>query len=209
MNQGSPKCLGEDHISYCKIVRGPDILRNVIFSGHVPFYQINRFFVSILFFHYSQNALRPGVKWLHRSDLAREPLCKEPWYRLKSGDSTHHFRSPTPKLNGCDLLPSTRTQFSEQEYSYLTASKTHQSTPYSHNIHRTFNEEPPEVDKTCLYFFGMLLGFLENLLKSGNLFCSATAATKTALGIIQLWINYFRGIMACPLSGRLSKEIPR
>ena len=32
---------------------------------------------------------------------------------------------------------------------------------------------------------------------SGKLFCSATAATKTALGIIQLWFNYFRGIMAC------------
>jgi len=36
----------------------------------------------------------------------------------------------------------------------------------------------PEVDKTCLYFFGMLPGFLEDLLKSGNLFCSATAATN-------------------------------
>jgi len=39
----------------------------------------------------------------------------------------------------------------------------------------------PEVDKTCLYFFGMLPRFLENLLKSRNLFCSATAATKTTL----------------------------
>jgi len=37
-----------------------------------------------------------------------------------------------------------------------------------------------------LYVFGMLPGFLENLLESGNVFCSATAATKTALGIIQL-----------------------
>jgi len=51
----------------------------------------------------------------------------------------------------------------------------------------------PEVDKICIYVFGMLPGFLENLLESGNLFCSATAATKTALGIIQLWFNYFRG----------------
>jgi len=47
IDQGSPKFLGEDHISYCKIVRGPDILRNVIFSGYVIFYQINRFFVNI------------------------------------------------------------------------------------------------------------------------------------------------------------------
>jgi len=85
------------------------------------------------------------VKWPHRSDLAREPLCKEPWYRLKSGDSTHHCPSPTPKLNGCDLPPSTWTQFSEQEYSYLTVSKRHQSTPYSRNTHRTFRDEPGNI----------------------------------------------------------------
>jgi len=31
IDQGSPKIVGEDRISYCKTVRGPDILRNVIF----------------------------------------------------------------------------------------------------------------------------------------------------------------------------------
>jgi len=55
----------------------------------------------------------------------------------------------------------------------------------------------------------MLLGFLENLLESGNLFCSATAMTKIALGIILLWFNHFRGILTYPLPGSLSKEIPR
>jgi len=54
----------------------------------------------------------------------------------------------------------------------------------------------------------MLLGFLENLLESGNLFCRATAATKTTLGIMQLWLNNFP-ILACTLPGRLSKEMPR
>ena len=52
----------------------------------------------------------------------------------------------------------------------------------------------------------MLQRFLENLLESGTLFCIATAATKTALGIIQVWFNYFRGILACTLLGRLSKD---
>ena len=85
------------------------------------------------------------VKWLHGSDLALEPLGKEPWYRVTSGDSTHHCRSPTPKLNGGDLPPSTQTHFSEQEYRYLTASKRHQSTPYSRNTHRTFCEEPGNI----------------------------------------------------------------
>jgi len=33
IDQSSPKFLGEDRISYCKTVRGPDILRNVYFSG--------------------------------------------------------------------------------------------------------------------------------------------------------------------------------
>jgi len=56
----------------------------------------------------------------------------------RSGDSTHHCRSPTPTLNGCDLTPSTRTQSFEQEYSYLTASKRHPSTPYSRNIPQSF-----------------------------------------------------------------------
>jgi len=42
----------------------------------------------------------------------------------------------------------------------------------------------------------MISGFLENLLESGNLFCSATATKKTALGINQLWFNSFRGILA-------------
>jgi len=154
-----------------------------------------------------------SVKWLHRSNLAREPLCKEPWYRAKSGDNRHHCRSPTPKLNGCDLTPSTRTQFSEQEYSYLTASERHQSTPYSHNTHRTFHEEPGNLlsilfrgRQKCLYFFGMLAGFLENLLEwKFVLWCCGSNENR----IIQLWFNYFRGIMACTLSGRLNKEMPR
>jgi len=46
----------------------------------------------------------------------------------------------------------------------------------------------------------MLPELLENLLESGNLLYRATAATKkTALGIIQLWFNYFRGILAYTL----------
>ena len=83
------------------------------------------------------------VKWFHRSDLAREPLCREPWYRQKSSDSTHHCLSPTPKLNA-EWFTS-RTQFSEQDHSYLTASKRHQSTPCSHNTHRTFHEKPGNI----------------------------------------------------------------
>jgi len=56
------------------------------------------------------------------------------------------------------------------------------------------------------YVFGMLPGFVEKLLGSGNLFCSVTAATKTAVVIIQLWFHYFRGILAHIVLGRLSRD---
>jgi len=44
--------LSEGHISYYTIVRGQNILRDMIFSGHVTFYQSNKCFVNILFFQY-------------------------------------------------------------------------------------------------------------------------------------------------------------
>ena len=63
----------------------------------------------------------------------------------RSGDSTRYCRSPTPTLNSCDLTPSIRTQSSEQEYSYLTASKRHPSTPHSRNTPQSFHEEPGRI----------------------------------------------------------------
>jgi len=48
-----------------------------------------------------------------------------------------------------------------------------------------------KVGETSVYVFGMLPRLLENLLESEKLFCSATAATKTALDIIQLWVSFF------------------
>jgi len=64
----------------------------------------------------------------------------------RSGDSTHHCRSPTPTVNGCDSTPSTRTQSSEQECGYLTASM------WGTRQHRTpatplkaFHEEPGHI----------------------------------------------------------------
>jgi len=52
-----------------------------------------------------------------------------------------HCRSPTPSVNDCNLTPSTRTQSSEQEYSYLTTSKRQPSTPYSRNASKAFHKE--------------------------------------------------------------------
>jgi len=54
IGQGSSNFWRET-ISYCTTVRRPDFLCNVIFSGYVTFYQINTFFVNVLFLHYWQN----------------------------------------------------------------------------------------------------------------------------------------------------------
>ena len=75
-----------DYISYCTTVRGPDIMRNVIF-GYVTFYQIATFFLNIFFSSLAKCVLR-RVKWLRRSDSARGPQCGEPWYRLWRGVAT-------------------------------------------------------------------------------------------------------------------------
>ena len=99
----------------------------------------------------------------------------------RSGDSTHHCRSPTPTLNGCDLSPSTEKQSSEQECTWRPARGTRQHrTPTTPP--KLFTRNPaiyfPEVDKACVEVFGMLPGFLENMLESGNLICTAMATTK-------------------------------
>jgi len=57
------------------------------------------------------------------------------------------------------------------------------------SLTKAFHERPnlmffSKVDKTCLDIFGILQRFIETLLESENLVCSATARTKTALGII-------------------------
>ena len=155
------------------------------------------------------------VKWLHRTDLAREPLRREPWYRQKSGDNTHHCRSLNAKAERLWFTPvDTDTIF----WAGIQLRDGQQTSQHRTPITPTylFTRNPaiyfpyfPEVDKTCLYFFGMLPGFLEILLKSGKLFRSAAAATKTTTGIIQLWFSNFRSIIACTLPGRLSKEMQR
>jgi len=73
IDQGSSNFFGEDHISYCTTVRGLDILRNVIFSAYVTFYQINTFLVNTLFFHYWQNVFSAGWNGFAGPILARGP----------------------------------------------------------------------------------------------------------------------------------------
>ena len=57
-----------------------------------------------------------------------------------TGDSTHPYQSPSAvTVNGRDFTLLTRTQTSDQEYSYLTADRQHH-TPAT--LHKPFQEEP-------------------------------------------------------------------
>jgi len=88
----------------------------------------------------------------------------------RRGDSTHPCRSPTPTVNGHDLIAPTRTQTSEQECSDLTASNRRSSTLYSRNTPKFFTRNPVvyslEVDKACEEVFSILPRFLKILLES-------------------------------------------
>ena len=117
-----------------------NILRNVIFSGYVALYLIGKFFVNTLFFNYWQNVFCGRMETALQVGFGpRAVIWRTLIYTIKSSsDSTHHLcRSPTPTVHGCDLTRSTQT--SEQEYSYLTASKRHPSTPYSRDTPQSFS----------------------------------------------------------------------
>ena len=73
---GSPKFLGEEHVSYCKTVGGPDILCNVIFFGICYILPNQHIFREYIIFIIGKMYC-DRVKWLRRSDLAHELLCRE------------------------------------------------------------------------------------------------------------------------------------
>jgi len=111
------------------------------------------------------------------------------------GDSTHPCRSPTPTVNGRDLTFPTWTQTYERKYSDLTASHRRPSTPTPATLPKAFHKEPGYMLSRgrqnmlrCLWHIPKIS---QNFAGGWNVVCSATAVTKTALGIIQLWFNYF------------------
>ena len=76
----------------------------------------------------------------------------------------------------------------------VTARNRQPSTSYSRSTSQRFSLRDPvicflKVDKTCVDIFGVLPRFLEDLLDSENLVCSATSGAKTVLGILQFWFK--------------------
>ena len=83
IQQGFQTLLFEDHISCCTTLWGPDILRNMIVSGYVKFYQINKCFINSLFVHYGQMYLRPD-EIASRAGYVCGAYSGYPWYAVKA-----------------------------------------------------------------------------------------------------------------------------
>ena len=89
---------------------------------------------------------------------------------MRSSDSTHHCRSPTPTMNGRDLTSPTRTRSSEHEYSDLTASRAWKNVNFSGSL----SKFPVGRKLKTIALYGVAKGicFLENVaLKSLNYHC--------------------------------------
>ena len=80
----------------------------------------------------------------------------------------------------------------------MTASTRRPSTPSSRNTPQSVSQgtRPYTFPRSTKHVYkslaiGMLPEFLENLLKSGDLFCNSTGATTTALGVLHFCFNFF------------------
>jgi len=132
---------------------------------------------------------------------------------MVTSDNSTHLSESSTHGERLWLTPSTRIQTSEQEYNDLAASNRRLSTLLPKHLlsfsRKTRSYALPRSTKhvfTVGYVFGMLPRFLENVMESGILFCCATAATKTALCITQLWFNYFAASFYKALGVHFSRE---
>ena len=207
------KFFERDHISNCKRVRGPDILRNVIFSGYVIFLPNQHNFRKYIIFSLLSKCIGagwngftgrilPASRCVESPDIDRRVVTAHAIVGVQHQSWTVVIYL---RRHGHNFLNRNTVTWRQARGNSQHRSPTTPTELFTKNPAIYF----PEVDKTCVCFFGMLPGFLENLLESGNFVCSATSATKTAMGIIQLWFHYFRGILTCTFPGRLSKEMPR
>ena len=99
LRQWSENFLSECCIICYTTVRGPDILRNVVVSGNVAFYQINKFSVDICFFVIDKIASRGGfgpraVVWRPWSK------AKFNWSWLSVAQGSHLFFASV-KIRSC------------------------------------------------------------------------------------------------------------
>ena len=113
----------------------------------------------------------------------------------RSVDGAHPCRSSTRTVNGRDLTFPTMARIFEQEYGDLTASNRRPSTPHSRNTLQRFSRGTRSHDfsRSTKHMWTSLAcpNICQKFVGEWNLVCSAMVGTKTALGIIHLWFNYF------------------
>jgi len=77
--------LSGDHISYCTIVRGQGILRNVAVSGYIAFHQISKFFVNKVNFFLVTKCFLRSDETASRAGFGSWTVAWRPWFSaLKS-----------------------------------------------------------------------------------------------------------------------------
>jgi len=118
IDQGSSNFWGGSH----KLMHNSSRARHLVqcdFSGICYILPNQHIFLKYIFLSLlAKCVLRPGEMASQVGFVAWAVVWRTLIQTMKrSGDSTHHCRSPTPTLNGCALTPSTEKQSSEQEYS--------------------------------------------------------------------------------------------
>jgi len=139
---------------------------------------------------------------------------EEWWQHIPLWESnTHGGRTTTIKLGHHEHKPLT----SKQEYNNFMASNRRLSTAYFCNTLQSFlrgiwSYAFSKSKKTCVGVLAYCQDF-SKFLVSENLVCSATAGTKTALGILQIWFNYFATYFSrhliCNFPRRRRRVMPR
>jgi len=132
----------------------------------------------------------------------------------RSGDSTHPWRSPKLTVNGCDLITRHERKLLNRNKWIDSQLQAAVNTVLQQNSSKFFSRDPVlcflETEKTRVDAFGVLPKFFK-FVTSQKVFCSATARTKTALGILQRWFSYvvasFIKAFGTLFSRRLSKEM--
>ena len=77
--QGLQTFLSGDDIRYYTIVRGQDILRNVIVSGYIAFHQI-KFFVNIVYFSLVTKFFHGSDETTSRAGFGSWAVIWRPWF---------------------------------------------------------------------------------------------------------------------------------
>ena len=144
-----------------------------------------------------------GMKWLHRSDLARE-LCVE------SLDIDRRVVTAAHIIVGVQHQSRTVVIYLRRHGHHFLSRNTVSWRPARSTHEHRILTPPTKLFTKNPAIYTTFPRSTKHVYTS--LACSqdfSKIATNTVLGITQLWFNFFRVILAYTLLGMLSKEVPR